>query len=82
MQTCADVWNCNIDVLESEQSCALGAAIYAATAAGVYPNVLSAQAAMASNVAKTYQPNPENAEKYQALYQGYLALGHYVDGAK
>lgn len=82
MQTCADVWNCNIDVLESEQSCALGAAIYAATAAGVYPDVLSAQAVMASNVAKTYTPNLANAEKYQALYQAYLALGHYVDGAK
>src|SRR5690606_20143386 len=27
MQTCADVWNCPIDVLDSEQSCALGAAI-------------------------------------------------------
>lgn len=82
MQTCADVWNCNIDVLESEQSCALGAAIYAATAAGVYPDVLTAQTAMASKVAKTYQPNPENAQKYQALYQAYLALGHYVDGVK
>lgn len=82
MQTCADVWNCNIDVLQSEQSCALGAAIYAATAAGVYADVLSAQAVMASKVEKTYQPNPENAQKYQALYQAYLALGHYVDGAK
>ncbi|MCH1931160.1 ribulokinase [Shewanella sp. A25] len=82
MQTCADVWNCNIDVLESEQSCALGAAIYAATAAGVYPDVLSAQAAMASSVEKTYTPNPVNADKYQALYQDYLALGKYVDGAK
>ncbi|QYJ77400.1 ribulokinase [Shewanella acanthi] len=82
MQTCADVWNCNIDVLESEQSCALGAAIYAATAAGVYPDVLSAQAVMASSVEKTYTPNPVNADKYQSLYQDYLALGKYVDGAK
>ncbi len=43
MQTCADVWNCSIDVLESEQSCALGAAIYAATASGLYPSVSEAQ---------------------------------------
>ncbi|MGJ8691395.1 MAG: ribulokinase [Thalassotalea sp.] len=82
MQTCADVWNCSIDVLESEQSCALGAAIYAATAAGIYPNVASAQHAMASPVEKTYQANVKNAEKYNVLYQQYQALASYVDGVK
>ena len=82
MQTCADVWNCPIDVLDSEQSCALGAAIYAATAAGVFTDVSSAQAVMASKVVKTYQPIANNAEQYQALYQRYQALGHFVDGGK
>ncbi|HEY0893457.1 MAG TPA: ribulokinase, partial [Cellvibrio sp.] len=57
MQTCADVWNCPIEVLESEQSCALGAAIFAAVAGGVYPDVASAQKVMASSVCKTYTPN-------------------------
>lgn len=82
MQTCADVWNRPIDVLESEQSCALGAAIFAAVAAGIYPDVASAQEVMASPVCKTYQPNPDNVAKYDALYKNYQALGHYVDGAK
>ncbi|MCE9678524.1 ribulokinase [Shewanella sp. AS1] len=82
MQTCADVWNCPIDVLESEQSCALGAAIYAATAAGVFPSVHVAQEVMASKVVKTYQPNAENAEIYQSLYQGYIKLGQFVDGGE
>src|SRR5690625_7278962 len=36
MQLCADVWNCQIDVLESEQSCALDATMFASTIAGVY----------------------------------------------
>src|SRR5690625_7977875 len=36
MQVCADVWNCQIDVLEREQSCAKGTARYASTIAGVY----------------------------------------------
>ena len=80
MQVCADVWNCPIDVLESEQSCALGAAIFAATIGGVYPDVASAQKIMASPVCKTYLPNADNAETYQRLYQQYQQLGKFVDG--
>ena len=82
MQTCADVWNCPIDVLESEQSCALGAAIYAATAAGVYPSVSAAQEVMASKVVKTYQPIATNAKQYEDLYRRYIALGQFVDAGE
>lgn len=82
MQTCADVWNCSIDVLESEQSCALGAAIYAATAAGLYPSVAEAQKVMISPVAKSYLPNSENASQYDELYQQYKVLGNFVDGGQ
>ncbi|WP_143870296.1 ribulokinase [Catenovulum sediminis] len=82
MQTCADVWNCPIDVLESEQSCALGAAIFASVAAGVYPSVSAAQEVMASPVCKTYQPNAENAALYENLYKQYQALAAYVDGGQ
>ncbi len=78
MQTCADVWNCPIDVLESEQSCALGAAIFAAVVGGVYPDVASAQKVMASTVCKTYQPNAQAAASYENLYQLYLKLGAFV----
>jgi L-ribulokinase len=78
MQVCADVWNCQIDVLESEQSCALGAAIFAAKVGGVYPDVASAQSAMASPVCKTYHPNARAAEIYEGLYQKYLQLGAVV----
>lgn len=80
MQICADVWGCPIDVLESDQSCALGAAIFAATAAGVYPNVAAAQEVMASSVCKTYTPNSDTAATYNTLYQNYLALGAFVNG--
>ncbi|MCL1142180.1 ribulokinase [Shewanella gaetbuli] len=80
MQTCADVWNCSIDVLESEQSCALGAAIYAATAAGIYPDVAAAQSVMNSPVAKSYQPDAEKVATYQELYKKYLRLGQFVEG--
>jgi len=80
MQTCADVWNCPIEVLESEQSCALGAAIFAAVCGGVYPNVAEAQKTMASSVCKTYTPNPALAAIYDQRYQQYRALGNFVDG--
>lgn len=77
MQTCADVWNCPIEVLESEQSCALGAAIFAAVVGGVYPTVEDAQKVMASTVCKTYQPNAQAAAAYEALYQQYLTLAAF-----
>jgi L-ribulokinase len=80
MQVCADVWNCPIDVLESEQSCALGAAIFAATVGGVYADVASAQQVMASPVCKTYVPNARAAKAYETLYAKYLHLGKHVNG--
>jgi L-ribulokinase len=82
MQTCADVWNCPIDVLESEQSCALGAAIFAATVGGAHPDVASAQQAMGSSVSQTYQPNEQAAAIFDELYKQYQALGQYVEAAK
>jgi L-ribulokinase len=79
MQVCADVWNCPIDVLESEQSCALGAAIFAATVGGVHANVASAQQVMASPVCKTYVPNAQAAQAYEKLYANYQHLAGYVN---
>ncbi len=80
MQTCADVWNCPIEVLESEQSCALGAAIFAAVCGGVYPGVAEAQKVMASSVCKTYTPNAQVTAIYDKRYQQYRALGNFVEG--
>lgn len=80
MQTCADVWNCRIDVLASDQSCALGAAIMAAVAAGAYPTVAEAQAVMASPVCKHYLPNQHRVTTYDQLYEKYRRLGQFVDG--
>ncbi|GAC16476.1 ribulokinase [Aliiglaciecola lipolytica] len=82
MQTCADVWNCPIDVLESEQSCALGAAIMAAVAAGAYDSVSSAQKVMASPVCKQYLPNQQRVAIYDQLFQKYQTLGAYVSEGK
>ena len=80
MQTCADIWNCPIEVLESDQSCALGAAIMASVAAGKFESVEAAQRVMASPVCKTYQPNQQNVGTYDVLYKKYQALGDVVSG--
>lgn len=79
MQTCADVWNLPVDVLKSEQSCALGAAIFAAVIGGAFSSVQEAQVIMGSNVHKTYFPNPEKQVYYQQGYVKYKRLGSFVD---
>ncbi|MEL6591431.1 MAG: ribulokinase, partial [Bacteroidota bacterium] len=79
MQTLADVLQRPIKVARSEQTCALGAAMFAATAAGIYPDVSSAQAQMGQGFEQTYLPNPENATHYDQLYQRYQEAGAFVE---
>ncbi|ADY52045.1 L-ribulokinase [Pseudopedobacter saltans DSM 12145] len=75
MQTLADVLNMEIQVVSSEQTCALGSAMIAATVAGIYTNVEEAQSVMSSGFDATYKPNANRVLIYNKLYQEYLALG-------
>ena len=79
MQACADVMNRSIEVVESEQCCALGAAIFAAVAAGVYPNVPEAVNAMASTVERVYEPVPERVAAFEGLYRRYCEWSRIVE---
>ena len=79
MQTLADVLNMPIKIARSEQACALGAAMCAATAAGVYPTLAEAQAAMSSGFDAVFYPNESRVELYNKLYQKYLALGYFIE---
>ena len=79
MQTMADVMNMRIQVAATDQTCAFGAAMFAAVAAGVHPSVESAQKAMGKGFEKEYVPNPVNAKKYDEIYQKYLKLGHFIE---
>ena len=79
MQTMADVLNRTIKIARSEQTCALGAAMFAATAAGAYPSVSEAMKAMSSGFDAEYHPNPQNAAVYDDLYRKYVDLGELVE---
>jgi L-ribulokinase len=79
MQTIADVMNMEVAVAAGEQTVALGAAMFAATAAGLYPRVEDAQRAMSPGTDHVYRPKPAQAERYDRLYQDYRALGAFVE---
>lgn len=79
MQTLSDVLGMPIKVCRTDQACALGAAMFAATAAGVYATVQEAQQAMNSGFAKEYEPDMARTEAYKAIYDNYLKLGKFTE---
>lgn len=79
MQTLANVLNVPIRVATSEQAPALGAAMYAAVAADIYPSVEDAIAAMGNGFDSTYYPKADDVEVYQKLYKKYEDLGSFVE---
>ncbi|MFT4565243.1 MAG: L-ribulokinase [Saprospiraceae bacterium] len=79
MQTLADVLNMPIRIIKSEQAPALGAAMYAATAAGIYPTVQEAIKAMGNGFEETYTPNADLSEIYNRRYTQYKLLGKFVE---
>lgn len=79
MQMMADVLKRPIKVAHSEQSCAQGAAMYAAVAAGFYPDLEAAQKNMFEGFEKIYTPNEQNYKKYDILYKKYLLLGRHIE---
>ena len=79
MQTLSDVLGMPIKVCRAYQACALGAAMFAATAAGIYNKVEDAQKAMNSGFAQEYLPNPENTAAYAKLYAEYQKLGAFTE---
>jgi L-ribulokinase len=77
MQVMADVMDMPIRIHKSEQTCAIGAAMFAATAAGIYEKVEDAMAAMGQGFDAEYQPNKNNVELYKKRYEKYKALGKF-----
>ena len=74
MQCYSDVLRMPLSVIGSEQGPALGSAIHAAVAAGAYPDVRAAGAAMGRVTRAAYTPDTASADAYDDLYAEYKGL--------
>lgn len=79
MQILADVLDMPVKVVRSEETCALGAAMFAAVIAGTYPTISEAQIAIGQGFEKTYWPIKDNVESYRAKYADYKIFAAYID---
>ncbi|MBV9987632.1 MAG: ribulokinase [Chitinophagaceae bacterium] len=79
MQMMADVMNMPIRIHKSEQTCALGAAMFAATAAGIYPKVETAMQAMGQGFERVYKPDAARNAIYEKRYEQYRRLGTFIE---
>jgi L-ribulokinase len=79
MQTLADVTGMSIQIHKSEQTCASGAAMFAATAAGLHTKVEDAMNAMGRGFDKEYFPNSARRNTYDKRYLRYKALGNFIE---
>ena len=80
MQVMADIMNMPIRIHKSEQTCAAGAAMFAATAAGIYEKVEDAMTVMGQGFDKTYQPDSTKTAFYSKRYLRYKELGNFISG--
>jgi L-ribulokinase len=80
MQVYADVRRRPLSVIGSDQGPALGSAIHAAVAAGSYPDVPAAAAAMGRRTENAYLPDESRADGYDRLYAEYRELHDHFAG--
>ena len=74
MQIYADVTRRPLSLITSAQGPALGSALHAAVAAGAYPDIAVAAAAMGGRDTAVYVPDPASADVYDDLYAEYALL--------
>lgn len=79
MQICSDIMGFDIAIVESDQCCALGAAIFGALAAGCYPDSEQAQKAMGSSITQIYHPREDKNKHYEERYKKYQELGQTLE---
>jgi len=75
LQTLANVLAVPIEVVKSEQACALGGPMFSATISEVYPDIQSAQKSTSSQFDAVFTPKPEKVFTYKMLHAKYIDLG-------
>ena len=79
MQMMASVLEKNVKIPDTDQICALGAAINAAVAAGQYPDIETALRYMAAKPFREFTPDAEKCNIYRQQYEKYRTLAD-MDG--
>ncbi len=73
LQIHADILKKPVRLARESEACALGSAMAAAVAAGIYPDFDQAATAMVA-IERLVEPNPANAAVYDELFQNYVEL--------
>jgi len=79
MQTLANVLDMEIKIARADQSCARGAAMFAAAASGMFDNVNEAMEVMGSGFSEVYTPEQEKVSIYDELYKKYHSFGTFIE---
>jgi L-ribulokinase len=79
MQMMANVMNMPLRIHRSEQTCAAGAAMFAATVAGFYDKVEDAMQAMGQGFDAEYQPQENYVALYAKRYEKYKQFGGCIE---
>ena len=79
VQMLSDVCGRPIRVSDSKDCAAVGAALFATVAAGIYPDIISASDAIGPKATTVYFPDLSKKEYYSARYEKYLSLVEYSE---
>lgn len=79
MQIVADVFGLDVRVAKADQAVALGAAMFAAVAAGLHDSIEAAQRQMGSGFETTYRPRADAVATYNLIYQQYREYGALIE---
>ncbi len=79
MQILADVTGRDIHVTDNDLAPAIGAAVFASVAAGLYPDVQTAQRALCSGTERVHRPDARRKAVYDVLYAKYLQVGAFEE---